>query len=206
MKTLYINLDSRPDRRAEAEAEFARVGLTVERVAAIGGDNPMLAFNQSVYKAMEMCENEINGLWLFEDDVVFDGLPDWDKIVVPSDFMTLHMGCNFMAQWEYPPKNWKHADILPQIRPLPNCWQSHATWYSLECVRYILANLNREILTEANCIFDEWLRKNVLSQGRSYVMRPMIAYQRPSKSDIWNCQADYTQCHIDGNKWLMQHT
>jgi hypothetical protein len=203
MRTLYLNLDSRPDRRAEAEAEFQRVGLTVERVAAIGGDNPMLAFNQSVYKAMEMAMGE--DLLLFEDDVVFDGpLYKGDDNIrffsYPGDALTVHLGCNFLAQWEMPkPYN-------NNMARLPNCWQSHATYYSKECVDFILDNMRTDIMTEEHCIFDEWLRKNVLSQGRSYVMRPMIAYQRPSKSDIWNCQADYTQCHIDGNKWLMQHT
>jgi hypothetical protein len=193
MKTLCINLDSRPDRWAQAQAEFDRVGLKVERVSAVSGDNKPLAFNQSVYKCMEMARG--GELLLFEDDVVFDCNHLWNQIP-PKDFMSLHYGCNIMGQWEMPIKM---ADHLAQVR---NCWQSHATLYSARCVDFILANLDPNRLDEDNCIFDEWFRRKVLSQHRSCVTIPMIAYQRPSFSDIWNTQADYTQCHIDGNKYL----
>lgn len=202
MRTLYLNLDSRPDRRAEAEAEFQRVGLTVERVAAIGGENPMLAFNQSVYKAMELARGE--DLLLFEDDVVFDGnfynnLEGFGTALLelPENAMTMHLGCNFMGSWEMPKHyNWRLAI-------LPNCFQSHATYYSTECVQFILDNMRTDIMDEDNNIFDDWLRRKVLNQGRSYVMKPMVAYQRPSITNIWGgIWSDYTSCHRDGNKYL----
>lgn len=101
-----------------------------------------------------------------------------------------------MGQWKMP------TPVRHDLALLHNCWQSHATFYSAECVDFILANLDPTYIDENNCIFDEWFRRNVLPMGRSYVMRPMIAYQRPSFSDIWQNQADYTQCHIEGNKYL----
>lgn len=193
MKTLCINLDSRPDRWAQASAEFDRVGLTVERVSAVSGDNKPLAFNQSVYKCMEMARG--GELLLFEDDVMFT--TNSFNYSVPPDFISLHLGCNIMGQWDMP-------TFVPHVpvAKLWNCWQSHATFYTAECIELVLENMNPTYIDENNCIFDEWFRRNVLPMGRSYVMKPMIAYQRPSFSDIWNTQADYTQCHIDGNKYL----
>ena len=194
MKTLCINLDSRPDRWAQASAEFERVGLTVERVSAVTGDNKPLAFNQSVLKCMQIAVDAQTGLFLFEDDVVFDSpiIP----YPSPKGAFSIHLGCNIMGQWEMPKEYDEHFALLP------NCWQSHATYYSGMCMALVLDQLSPDRIDENNCIFDEWFRRNILPIGKSYVLRPMIAYQRPSFSDIWNTQADYIQCHIDGNKYL----
>lgn len=186
-----------------AEAEFKRVGLSVEPFQAIVEDNRVLAFNKSVYACMKLAEGE--DLLLFEDDVVFDD----DKfetskgVVNLEPFLTIHFGCNIIGTdrtvWQMPTAYSKH------LAKLHNCFQSHATLYSAECVKYILDNfkyVTDEYKTEGCVIFDEWLRLNVLNQGRSYVMKPMIAYQRPRHSEIWNCMTDYTGCHKQGNQWL----
>lgn len=191
MRTMCINIDARTDRWAQASAEFDRMGLTVQRFSAITGDNPMLAFNQSVLKCMDLAKGE--DLLLFEDDVVFTApLPRY----APDNALTVHFGCNIMGQWEMP------TAYNEDYALLPNCWQSHATWYSAEAVDLILEGLSPMYLDESNCIFDEWLRRNILPRGRSYVAKPMVAYQRPSFSDIWNTPANYVDCFTDGNKYL----
>lgn len=200
MKTLCINLDERVDRWTEVSAEFTRIGIEPVRVSAVSGDNRPLAFNQSVYKSMLLAIG--NDLLLFEDDVAFDvaRLPDID---VPDNYMTVHLGCNIIGvdttDWQMP------TAYSPTLARLHNCWQSHATLYSKECVAYILRHLNHDVLDADNNIFDDWLRRKVLSQGRSYVLRPMIAYQRPSFSNIWDNYADYTGAHAQGNNYLMNN-
>lgn len=196
MIKLCINLDSRPDRWELAQKEFERVGLEVERMPAIMHDNRPLAFNQSVYKAMELAKG--NDLLLFEDDVVFDcaEFPTF----IPNNALTVHYGCNMYGDWKLPEKTG-----YPQYARLWNCWQSHATWYSKEAVDFILDNLDPTHLNGTNNIFDDWLRRNVLTKGRSYLHVPMIAYQRIDRSDIWGHETDYTACHLDGNLWLKKH-
>lgn len=194
MIKLCINLDSRPDRWELAQKEFERVGLEVERMPAIMHDNRPLAFNQSVYKAMELAKGQ--DLLLFEDDVVFDCEKFW-PFIHPSGALTFHFGGNIYGDWRMPERT-----PQPNIAKLWNCWQSHATWYSKEAVDFILNNLDPTHLNGTNNIFDDWLRRNVLTQGRSYLHVPMIAYQRIDRSDIWGHDTDYTACHIDGNKWL----
>ena len=209
MTAICINLDSRPDRWELAKQECEKIFLDVKRLPAVFGDNRPLAFNQSVYLAMTLSEGL--DLLLIEDDVVFDheaqiGRIDLEFLISkrPKDALTIHFGCNIFGSdiinWKMPEK---HNETFAKIH---NCWQSHCTWYSKEAVSYILANLNPNVLDGNNMIFDEWLRKNVLSQGRSYVTRPMVAYQRPSFSDLWNRDTDYTGCHYAGNKWLKQNT
>ena len=170
------------------------MGFWPEKVPGIVLDNRPLAFNKSVYRAMEIAKGD--DVFLFEDDVVFTFDPGMLDVPNIPGVLSVHLGCNIMGQWQMPTK------YNDEFALLHNCWQSHATYYSAECVNFILANMNPNEISEQQPIFDEWFRRTVLPMGRSYVMRPMIAYQRPSFSDIWNTQADYTQCHIDGNKYL----
>jgi hypothetical protein len=204
MRILCINLDGRPDRWEQVTNEFNRVGLTVERFSAITGDNRCLAFNKSVYECMKLAKGD--DLLLFEDDVVFE--EEWTPLGgrAPEDWLTIHLGANIIGsdtmQWKMPDR------FNEDLALLHNCWQSHATLYSADCVQFILDNFpyhTDEYEREGLIIFDEWLRTNVLSQGRSYLINPMIAYQRPSKSDIWNCESDYTGAHRQGNEWLKRN-
>lgn len=213
MKSLCITMG--PDWE-QAQAEFSKVGLSVERFDAIVEDNRVLAFNKSVYACMKLAEGE--SLLLFEDDVILEDSPNRyysaNYSIAPVDFLTVHLGGNILG---FDNTNWQMPTYhSPHLAKLHNCYQSHATLYSAECVKYILDNfkyVTDEYKTEGCVIFDEWLRTNVLNQGRSYVMKPMIAYQRPRISAIWQVRdakgelvkSDYTYCHIKGNEWLKKN-
>jgi hypothetical protein len=182
-----------------AEAEFNRVGLEVEPFQAIVEDNRVLGFNKSVYACMKLAEGQ--DLLLFEDDVKFDGVINFS---FPEDAFTVHLGCNLIGsdimKWQMPTNSTPAG-----FARLHNCWQSHATWYSKQAVEFIIKNfkfVTDEYKTEGCQIFDEWLRVNVLPMRQSYVANPMVAYQRPRWSEIWNRESDYTGAHIQGNKWL----
>src|SRR5678810_501864 len=213
MKKLCITIKDWPI----AEAEFNRVGLEVEPFKAIVEDNRVLGFNKSVYACMKLCfhartiKDEKGRVWdydewyddllLFEDDVKFDGEINLN---FPEDALTVHLGGNIIGmnttEWKMPTNSTPAG-----FARLHNCWQTHAIWYSSEAVEMIVKNfkfVTDEYKTEGCQIFDEWLRVNILPLGRSYIANPMIAYQRPRFSDIWNCEADYTGAHIQGNKWL----
>lgn len=208
MKCLCINIDSDTESWRLSQQQFKRVGLEVERFPAIVEDNRVLAFNKSVYRAMK--ESNGDSLLLFEDDVIFDIDSRIDYYLstnylpeMPTNFLTLHLGANIIGTsstiWKMPTYYSAH------LAKLHNCWQSHATLYSADSVKYILDNfkfVTDEYKTEGCQIFDEWLRVNVLNQGRSYLLNPMIAYQRPRKSEIWNCMTDYIGAHKQGNEWL----
>ncbi len=203
MRIICINIDSDTNAWDLSCRQFEKFNIDVERMSAVVEDNRPLAFNKSVYKAMKLAEG--GSLMLFEDDVMFDdGVQAWQLpwTDLPDDFMTLHLGCNLIGS---DLTNWKMPEAFtPRLARLYNCWQSHATVYSAECVQWILNNMRTDVLDADNNIFDDWLRRKVLSMGRSYVLRPMIAYQRPRHSAIWNVHADATGCHHQGNKILAQ--
>lgn len=212
MITICINLDSRADRWQAVSKEFERINLSVQRFPAITGDNRCLAFNKSVYECMKLARIETkesslyHNLLLLEDDVVFDcPIP---VIIPPENFMTVHLGCNIIGTdtmvWQMP------TAYNRTLVKLHNCYQSHATLYSAECVKYIIDNfkfVTDEYEKEGLTIFDEWLRTNILPMGRSYVLKPMIAWQRPGVSNIWgDTHQDYTSCYKRGNDWLKVNT
>jgi hypothetical protein len=199
MTALCINIDNGVEWEL-ARQQFETIGMEVERFQAIVEDNRPLAFNKSIYGALSLMPE---GGWLFEDDVVFTCSLDNIKSAImqlPSTTLTMHLGCNIFGTdrtvWKMPTR------YSERLAVLHNCWQSHATWYSKEAVDFILANLDPTRLDEDNNIFDDWLRRKLLSQGRSYLITPMVAYQRPRHSDIWNVPSDYTGAHIRGNEWL----
>lgn len=208
MTTLCINIDNGPEW-AMAKAEFDRVGLQVERFQAIVEDNRVLSFNKSVYECMKLAEG--GDLLLFEDDCVFD-LPATQLLLPmrPPDALTIHLGGNIIGSDNHDLKAihgrpQRYNDYLVKVFA---AWQTHAVLYSAECVKYIIDHfkfITDEYKTAGVEIFDDWLTRNVMSQGRSYMLNPMIAYQRPRKSEIWGVQVDNTGTHKQGNLWLKEN-
>lgn len=133
-----------------------------------------------------------------EDDIVFDEPPEMP--MPPEGWLSIHAGANIIGTdqmvWQMPTR------LNDHYARLWNAWQSHCTFYSAECVDLILEKMNPNILTVDQMIFDEWFRVNIMPMGRSYLRVPMIAYQRPRHSSIWNTPSDYTGCHRQGNHWL----
>ena len=102
MHAIYINLDRRPDRRAEIEAELSRTSLVYERFTAVDRpDNPPIGCTQSHLGALKLArEKGYESVILFEDDfqflvdpTVFEGilasLPDLYDVVM-LDYYIIH--------------------------------------------------------------------------------------------------------------------
>lgn len=196
MICLCINIDTDTESWRIAKAGFDRMGLDVQRFSATVGDNRPLAFNQSVLRAMTAAKGD--NLLLLEDDATFDAPMPYHEY--PENWLSIHYGCNIIGTdtitWQMPTYHSEH------LAKLHNCFQSHATLYSAECVDMVLDGLRPDVLDAENNIFDDWFRRNILSMGRSYVTRPMVCYQRPRVSAIWGVQTDYTGAHKQGNKYL----
>lgn len=78
----YINLDRRPDRRAEVEAEFKKMDLTVERFSAIDRKPGIVGCGLSHLAVLIMArERGLKNVLIFEDDFQF--------IITKAEFETL---------------------------------------------------------------------------------------------------------------------
>jgi len=199
MKTYVINLASRTDRWYQVLAECNRMGLTVEHFNACTDESPHIAFNRSQYEVIKRGYDSGEDCFLvLEDDAVFDG--QWSEVEeamqdLPPDWDALYLGANICTDWFRKPER-----VTERLCRLRDCWQSHAIIWSRKGAQTVLERFNVE--GEGWYIFDEQMRQKLFPDGNTYLMSPMIAYQRPGKSDIWERETDYTGAHIQGNRIL----
>lgn len=198
-----LNLDrNEATRWVLVKQEFERVGLHVERINCIESpDNRFISFNQSHYNTVKRGYATGAPFAIFEDDVMFD--PMWRHVQeafseLPEDWDSLFLGCNFHSDWDWPSRYSQHLALLP------NALMSHAIIYSPKGAKFVIDNFNPDIITAENPVYDEWIRVNMMPRGRTFVVNPMICYQRPNFSNVWDRPVDYTDIHIDGNKFLSQ--
>jgi hypothetical protein len=184
-----INLDTRPDRWAEACREFQALGIAhrVERVPAIahpdGREGCRLSHLECVRRASLAGAETV---LIFEDDVTFPDfavgrlarslarlrtVPDWD---------VFYLGGLVQA---VPTE--RHEDLFRAPVAQTHAYAVHRRAYA--------------VIQKASIPFDLWCAQHL----KSYCARPMLAWQRDGESDIeraWTSRGtDARQCY-DG--WL----
>ena len=196
MKSYLINLSSRVDRLEESKKEFSRLGIEFDRFPAILNDNPIISFNLSQYACIKAGYDSGEDIFfVYEDDVIFDS--PFSKVEeamrdLPYGWVSLYLGANITTETFQPPER-----VSSKLVRLRDAWQSHAIAYSHRGADYILTQFK----PLEGIIFDEWMRR-IMKEGNIYMMSPMAAYQRPSFSNIWQIQTDYTGVHPTGNRML----
>lgn len=211
MKHYLINLAKRTDRLEMATQQLNSIGIDPERFNAFTGDNPKLAFNKSQYHVIKkgIAENS-DFFGVFEDDAAF--IPDSARVIQRAmnelagrEWLLLHLGCNLVGMsgttWKMPTREGV------SIARIYNGWQTHSIFWNSKYAAQIIDTFpfhDDQYEREGLMIFDEWLRVNIYNQHPCFVMRPMVCFQRPDYSDIWNNSGDYTYCFTQGNKYLMQ--
>ena len=183
----YLNLARREDRRAEAECQFARQGLTVERVPAANG---RLARNVRGYASAgaygcalshrllmrRAVQERAGAVLVFEDDVILD--PDFRRLAealpLPEDWGILYFGCQHIA----PPVP-VSAGVLRVTRA--NCTHAYA-------VRGIHAPRVREMMAQRKTAgprqpCDVQLAY-LADEVPTYAVWPNLAWQATAMSDI----------------------
>lgn len=136
-------------------------------------------------------------LLAMEDDVVFRDLAPLEKAIgeLPVNWDILYLGANITDMVfgikENPPV--RYSDHLHRIR---RAWTSHAIAYTRSMVETIV--MGYPVGTYE--MYDNWLSVNILPHYNAFLVNPMVAFQRPGKSDLWGCQADYTGAFLEGNK------
>lgn len=198
-KTYCINLDRRPDRWAEVSAQFSREELSVERFAAIDGNDfkkqyPASPGNNgctlSHYFLVERAKLlGLDVIMVFEDDA--------DLI---HNFMRHLQEC--MADL---PENWdmllfggSHKGLLipitEKIYQVQETYTTHG--YLLRSTMFDLVIDNfKKLEVPVDCFFVNWqAQKNI------YVTNPPIAWQRRSHSDIQNKLMHYPWLQTNDQK------
>lgn len=183
LQTKVINLDSRPDRWSEVTGELARRGIfDYERFPAIQGMSGENGCALSHYACLK--EDLTRPLLLLEDDVLFDDgwIEVFDKAVeqLPDDFDLLYLGANVKIPAT------RYSENLYQITGGVHC--THAILYS-EQGRNNMVNYWQPGGEYKQ--IDHWLYMRGQALMNCFVICPMVAWQRPSYSDVRLQSFDY---------------
>ena len=160
--------------------EMHRNSLSGEVVYAVQNNDAKTSFNLSMQKIMPSTDGV---LLLFEDDVEIRDFTHFEDAIsqLPSNWELCYLGANLIAPIE------KYSENLYKTF---GAWTTHAVMYNNPkelCKGY----------TDTSIMFDDWLKTNIHPRGNTYIIKPMIAWQKPHQSDLWNHFADYTRIFDD---------
>ena len=116
LHAIYINLDRRPDRRADLEAECDRVGLPVERFSAcIDPRGPGYGCTMSHLSVLKLARDRgYPSVLVFEDDFQFlISRPHWWDLVahLPADYDVVMLSYNLFQSEPYDARFGRALDV-----------------------------------------------------------------------------------------------
>lgn len=180
--------------------EFDRVGLEVERFQSLPDIGPHQSFSKSEREILCQfwLEEKPQTLLHLEDDCVFRDLGYLEQALseLPEDWDIVYLGANLVCWNNGEPQPERYSEHLFRIK---NAWTTHAIGYNRKCVFEILAK-QPALSTQ---MFDQYLSGR-LSEFNAFVVAPMVAYQRPRKSSIWDKNEidDYTGIFEESDRRL----
>lgn len=163
-----------------AQAEFNRVGLEVEKYQAVKEIGPHQSFSHSERNILlDFLHSDAETLLHLEDDCVFRDLSLLPAALLqlPDDWDVVYLGANLVLWNNGEPWPERHSEHLFRVKC---AWTTHAIAYNKKCVRRILEG---QPSFDAQ-MFDNWLSTR-LPELNAFCVAPMVAYQRPRISSIW---------------------
>lgn len=195
---ICLNHPNAKERWGSCLQEFRRINLHgVARFEALPDIGPHQSFNKSVRAILQyFARSPYERLLFLEDDVTFVRPELADEAVkeLPEDWDILYFGANIMH-----PTGPKPTPYSPHLCRVYDAWTTHAIAFNKKCVTFILEN--QPGISEA--MFDNWLSGN-LTRFNSYIVSPMVAYQRPGQSLIWNTTTNY-ETIFTGSDIILNH-
>jgi GR25 family glycosyltransferase involved in LPS biosynthesis len=184
MKAYVINLDHRTDRWAECQD----LPFELIRYRALPHQHGW----QGLLATMHELFNAIDGpaLILEDDAVMVRDIEHLHRAIadLPDNFDMLMLGANIQAPVS---RHSKHLNTTF------GAWTTHAIYYSDAFIKEM-----RPIIADLTVPIDEYYRVEIHPRGRSYICKPMVAYQRASHSDIMGTMADYHDIFENSNSLL----
>jgi len=186
---VYINLDSRPDRKLLVEKEFAKLGIDPIRIPGQvftktnnSNANGVAGCILSHMKALQLALETKSNILIFEDDVKFindfatiipkalDEISDmaWDMLYFGGNI------CNTVTQ------------ISPHLGELTWAQSTHAYSVNRNFVEKLLNSIPNQIYP-----LDLTYTHNIIPNNNCYITIPMVAVQQKSFSDIEGQEVEY---------------
>lgn len=178
-----INLKRRKDRWEQSLKEFEKLGIKdkVERFDAVElKDNVAGCANSHYMCVKEAKKRNLKNVLIFEDDITFveNSLETFKNSInhIPEDWDMLFLGANTHTPLKKINEYWYK---------LTNAYALHAYAYNSNIYDYFLNNYKlQENIKKHDDIIDVWVANNLQTKFNVYVIKPIIALQRLSYSDL----------------------
>jgi glycosyl transferase family 25 len=200
---LYINLDSRIDRRNHFESEFNKIGLQTQRFQAIQQDDGAVGCSMSHIACLELAiKNNWDHVLICEDDATIVN-PGQLVYQVNQFFKKFgdHWDVLLLAGNNYQP----FRQMSPECIRVANCQTATAYLVRSHYFHTLLHNfkkgLNGLITTRdqtAYAIDQHW--KHLQRMHRWYLITPISIIQRNDYSNICKQHVDYRKEMLTVNK------
>lgn len=192
---LFINLDSRTDRRTHFELQFVEIGFHPQRFAAIHNARGATGCSMSHIACMEMAiKNKWDHVLVCEDDAT---------IINPAQLVhqVNHFFQRFNDSWDvlllagnnYQP----FRQESPEAVRVANCQTTTAYLVRRPYFETLLANF-KEGLNKLKAIDQYW--KLLQRRDRWYLIVPISMIQRSDFSNVSNRRVDYSNVMTQINK------
>jgi GR25 family glycosyltransferase involved in LPS biosynthesis len=169
IKSLCLNLRSRPDRWELAKKEFEKQSLTVERFFAIEHENPIESLDLSFIGILKSIEEPT---LVFEDDVIFVNNKIEEVLsTAPQDWDILYLSGDVMNKLKHEKDHWWRC---------LGTSTAHSIIFKPSAAKYILSKYTKKYE-----IFDIFLREEIQPVLKCYICKPFITTQRNGYSDVW---------------------
>lgn len=191
-KIYCVNLDRRVDRWDECEKEFKKHDLNVERFSAVDGTtveivNSPLNDGQtgcalSHLEIIKICKSkEYSNCLILEDDIQFDEelnnkLPNIME-QVPDDWDMLYFGGNHVGNNPHASGSLTKVNQTQNIFRTTHCFTTHSYAVKNKVYDKIISSFDGSEPIDI-CI------SKIQSSINCYIIRPHLAWQRPSYSDV----------------------
>lgn len=198
-----INLDRRDDRWEECLEEFKSHKLNVKRYSAFDGKylDPLPGLNSgqvgALYSHMGILQyakdNDLNNILILEDDVKFDDNVNekFSEIFnrIPTDWDVILFGGNHAGN-----NPWSKGKLIEVSKNVFRVSYSLA----LHCyaVKNTVYDIAIDVLSKKNNTNDA-LFAEIQSKINCYIIRPHLAWQRPSYSDLCGIYSDHMALYDD---------
>lgn len=201
---LFINLDSRIDRRTHCESQFRKLGLQPQRFRAIRNADGAIGCSMSHVACLELAiKNDWDHVLVCEDDV----LVCEDDATITNPALLVHQVNQFLNrfgdQWDVLLLSGNNYQPFQQVAPecvrVANCQTTTSYLVRRPYFNRLLANfkegLRNLIAAPAEqpkyAIDQYWKRLQRVDHW--YLIVPITVIQRPDYSDISGQHVDFSQ-------------
>jgi GR25 family glycosyltransferase involved in LPS biosynthesis len=186
----YINMDSRPDRMAQAQEEFKKLDIAPERISGkifTGTNDPhwnaVHGCTLSHIECLMRAKKENKNVFIFEDDLKL--VNDFEDIIPKAldelsnfEWDMFYLGANILKP---------AYQVDRHLVQLSHGQSTVAYGVNINFIDFLLSKIPLDKIIPIDMIYAEW----VVPYNSCYISYPMCVVQRNGYSDIEKQEVDY---------------